>query len=157
MRAAKLARFIQTFVLGPIALTAGAASIADCQTAKPARSVDIAAGQADALLKSMVAACKAQNSDQFFKLQTEDANRVFAKNSQAEKYKLYEQYCASTTGAVSKLGGDLGAAIHSVGPYKNRMKCGMPSSYWYVNSKNGELVLRVEVAVESGRLKIDTQ
>ena len=132
-------------------------SSANCQTSRPATASDMAGGQGEALLKAMTAACKAQDSAKFFSLQTDDANKLLASNSPAEKKKkLFSQYCTFTDGALNGLGGNVSAATHSIGPYKNKTKCGVLSSYWFVNNKAGDLVLRLEVAVESGRLKIDT-
>ena len=135
---------------------ASAAAFADCQTFRPATATDVTNGQGAALLEAMVAACKIVDSGKFFDLQTDDARQVIASISPAEKKKLLSQYCAFTAKAVSGLGGDVGAGVHSVGPYKKRTKCGAPQSYWFVHNKAGELVLRLEVAVESGRLMIDT-
>jgi hypothetical protein len=147
------------FVRAAVAIVCSAispVSFADCQSAKRATAADIAGGQADVLLKAMVAACKAEDPAKFFSLQTEDANKVLAPSSPADKKKLFAQYCTFTTEAVNGLGGNVSTAVHSVGPYKNRAKCGVPASYWFVHNKGGELALRLEVAVESGRLKIDT-
>lgn len=104
----------------------------------------------------MVAACKTQDETKFFALQTDDANTVLAKISSAEKKKLFSQYCTFTADAVGGLGGNLNAGVHTVGPHKNREKCGRPVSFWFVHNKSGDLVLRLAVAVESGQLKIDT-
>ncbi|MDR2188913.1 MAG: hypothetical protein LBE62_12885 [Azonexus sp.] len=137
-------------------MIAPAASFADCQSAKPATTADIAAGQAKTLLESMISACKAQDPTAFFSLQTEGANKLLATTSTTDKEKLFGQYCAFTTEAVNQLGGNIETAVHSIGPYKNGMKCGIPSSYWFVHNKSGKLALRLEIAVESGQLKIDT-
>lgn len=137
-------------------LGASTASVADCQSAKAVTAADIAGGQADALLKAMVAACQAREPAKFFSLQTADANRMVSAISPADRTQLFAQYCAFTTDSVRGLGGNTDTAVHAVGPYKNKTKCGAPASYWFVRNQGGELVLRLEVAVESGRLKIDT-
>lgn len=131
-------------------------SFADCKTSRSATSVDIAGGQAQSLLGAIVAACKGQDPSKFFSLQTEDANKILAPSSKAEKKEIFSQYCAFTAEAERGLGGNIGAGVHSIGPYKSKTKCGAPSSYWFVHNKAGQLVLRLEVAVEAGRLKVDT-
>lgn len=131
-------------------------SLAECQSAKPATVADVARGQSDALLKAMVAACKSQEPSRFFELQTTDASRLVSSIPSAERGKLFDQYCTFTNEAVKGLGGNLATAVHTVGPHKNRRKCGVLWSYWFVHNKAGEMVLRLEVALESGRLKIDT-
>jgi hypothetical protein len=118
---------------------------------------DVSAGHTDVLLKAMVAACQGQDPDKFFGLQTTDANKVIAAGSAANKRELFKQYCEFTSKAVSGLGGNVSAAVQSVGPDKRKTKCAAPSSIWLVHNKVGELVLRLDVAVEAGRLKIDTQ
>jgi hypothetical protein len=138
-------------------MAATASAFADCQTARPATAVDVSTGHADALLRAMVTACQGQDPNKFFSLQTTDANTVIAKGQAANKKALFDQYCEFTSKAVSGLGGNVNAAVHSIGPDKRATKCGAPTSIWFVHNKAGEMVLRLEVAVEAGRLKIETQ
>jgi hypothetical protein len=149
-------RQIRVFVASAC-MAATTLAFADCQTTRPPTAADVSAGHTDSLLKAMVTACQGQDPDKFFTLQTTDANNVIAKGQAANKKELFSQYCAFTSKAVGGLGGNVSAAVHSVVADKKTTKCGSPTSNWLVHNKAGELVLRLEVAVESGRLKIDTQ
>lgn len=138
-------------------LTLSTVSVADCQSVRLAIAADIPGSKAEALLRAMVAACKSQEPDQFFALQTTDSAKLTMSASPARKAEVLADYCTFTNDAMKRLGGEFSAATHSIGPYKGKTKCGVPWSYWFVHNRSGELVLRLEVAVESGRLKIDTQ
>lgn len=72
----------------------------------------------------------------------------------SDKASLFKNYCEFTAEAIKTLGGNTAMGTHSIGPYKNRSKCGAPASYWFIYTKDGTLALRMEVAVESGSLKI---
>lgn len=129
-------------------------SAEDCTKVRNASQQDIARGESVALLKNMAAACKSQIPENFPRLQTSDAQRLFFKAD--DKASLFKNYCEFTTEAIRTLGGNTDAGTHSIGPYKNRSKCGAPASYWFIHTKDGKLALRLEIAVESGNLKIDT-
>jgi hypothetical protein len=129
-------------------------SAQDCAKARNASQQDIARGEAVALLNAMAAACKSQIPENFFHLQTSSAQKLVM--GATDKAHLFKNYCEFTTEAIRTLGGTTDAGTHSIGPYKNRSKCGAPASYWFIHTKDGTLALRLEVAVESGSLKIDT-
>lgn len=131
-----------------------AASAQDCSKARNATQQDILKGESVALFNSMVAACKSQTPENFFRLQTGSAKQVSARAT--DKAALFKNYCEFTAEAMKTLGGDANAGVHTIGPQKNRMKCGAPASFWFIHTKDGTLALRLEVAVESGSLKIDT-
>lgn len=149
-----IAQLPRSIFLATVIATVSTASFADCQSTKAATIADV--GQGEALLKSMIDACTSGDAAGFFSLQTKDTARMLASNSPAQKEKQFANYCAFTKQAVKTLGGSTSGAVHSIGPDGNRMKCNAPASYWFVRSKSGELALRLEVGVESGRLKIDT-
>ena len=126
----------------------------DCSVIRNASQQDIAKGEAVTLLNNMAGACKSQIPENFFRLQTSEAQRLVSGVS--DKASLFKNYCEFTAEAIKTLGGNTAMGTHSIGPYKNRSKCGAPASYWFIYTKDGTLALRMEVAVESGSLKIDT-
>lgn len=126
----------------------------DCSKARNATQQDIMKGESVALLNAMAAACKSQSPENFFRLQTSSAQKLSA--SATDKAGLLKNYCEFTTEAIKTLGGATNAGVHTIGPHKNRTKCGAPASFWFIHTKDGTLALRLEVAVESGSLKIDT-
>jgi hypothetical protein len=130
------------------------ASAQDCSIARNATQQDIMKGESVALLNAMAAACKSQSPENFFRLQTSSAQKLTARAT--DKVGLLKNYCEFTTNAIKTLGGGTDAGVHTIGPHKNGTKCGAPASYWFIHAKDGTLALRLEVAVESGSLKIDT-
>jgi hypothetical protein len=130
------------------------ASAQDCSKARNATQQDIAKGESVALLNAMSTACKSKNPENFFRLQSSDAQKLV--NGTTDKAHIFKNYCEFTTEAIKTLGGSTDAGKHSIGPHKNRTKCGAPASFWFIHTKDGALALRLEVAVESGSLKIDT-
>lgn len=129
-------------------------SAQDCSVIRNASQQDIARGESVTLLNNMAAACKSQIPESFFRLQTSGAQQLVSTAS--DKASLFKNYCEFTAEAIKTLGGSTTVGTHSIGPYKGRSKCGAPASYWFIHTKDGTLALRLEVAVESGRLKIDT-
>lgn len=129
-------------------------SAQDCSKARNATQQDIMKGESVALLNAMAAACKSQMPENFFRLQTSSAQKLSARAT--DKAGLLKNYCEFTTEAIKRLGGGTDAGVHTIGPQKNRTKCGAPASFWFIHTKDGTLALRLEVAVESGSLKIDT-
>ncbi|WP_137940283.1 hypothetical protein [Chitinivorax sp. B] len=146
---------IQLIGIVVAAFTASNGTLAeDCSRARNATQQDIAKGESVALLNAMATACKSQNPDSFFRLQTSSAQKLSA--GATDKTRLLKSYCEFTAEAIKTLGGGTDAGVHSIGPHKNRMKCGAPASFWFIHTKDGTLALRLAVAVESGSLKIDT-
>ncbi len=141
-------------IVAAVFAAANGALAQDCSRSRNATQHDIAKGESVALLNAMVAACKSRNPDDFFRLQTSSAQKL--SSSVTDKTRLLKNYCDFTTEAIKTLGGGTDAGVHSIGPYKNRMKCEGPASFWFIHTKDGTLALRLEVAVESGNLKIDT-
>lgn len=125
---------------------------ANCQSKRPASPSDI--GKSTELFKSMIVACKSGNPDNFFALQTTDANRMV--NSSGNKRSLFTQYCSFTQDALRTLGGQPENGVHSIKQDNYKTVCGQKVSTWYVHSNNGALAIRLDVAVENGQLKIDT-
>ncbi len=130
------------------------ASAQDCSKARNATQQDIMKGESVTLLNTMAAACKSQAPENFFRLQTSNAQKLSA--GSPDKAGLLKNYCEFTTEAIKTLGGGTNAGVHTIGPHKNRTKCGAPASFWFIHTRDGTLALRLEVAVESGSLKIDT-
>ncbi|MEO3712711.1 hypothetical protein [Roseateles flavus] len=126
----------------------------DCAGTRTATPADLARGEGVALLNSMGAACRSQQPERFFRLQTSQA-RASAERA-GDKAGLFRNYCEFTDRALKALGGDAAAGVHTIGPHKGRTRCGVPASFWFVHTKDGELALRLEVAVESGQLRMDT-
>ena len=129
-------------------------SAQNCSVIRNASQQDIAKGEAVELLNNMVAACKSQIAENFFRLQTTGSQQLVSGAS--EKASMFKNYCEFTAETIKLLGGNAAVGTHSIGPHKNRTKCGAPASYWFIHTKDGTLALRLEVAVESGRMKIDT-
>ncbi|RVT87952.1 hypothetical protein [Inhella crocodyli] len=146
-------KFSIGIVLAVLAALNGA-SAQDCSKARNATPQDIMKGESVALLNSMAAACKSQVPENFFRLQTSSAQQISARAT--DKAGLFKNYCEFTSEAIKTLGGGANAGVHTIGPHKNKMKCGAPASFWFIHTKDGTLALRLEVAVESGSLKIDT-
>lgn len=126
----------------------------DCSKARNASQQDIMNGESVALLNAMVAACKSRDPENFFRLQTSSAQKLSARST--DKAGLFKNHCEFTSEAIKTLGGGTDAGVHTIGLHKNRMKCGAPASFWFIHTIDGTLALRLEVAVESGSLKIDT-
>jgi hypothetical protein len=142
--------------LAALALIAAAnVSAQNCTTTRNASQQDIGRGEGVVLLRSMVAACKSQSPESFFRLQTSGAQSTVAGAS--DKKSLFANYCEFTSEAVKALGGNIESGTHSIGTYKGRSACGAPASYWFIHTKDGNLALRLAVAIESGQLRIATQ
>lgn len=132
--------------------TSMGASAQDCAVRRNATPQDISRGEGVVLLRNMIAACKAQSTDSFFRLITTGTQRLVAGVSY--KKGLLANYCEFTNGAVKSLAGNVESGNHSIGPHKGKSACGAPASYWFVHTKDGALALRLAVAVEAGQLKI---
>ena len=126
----------------------------DCAGTRPATQQDLAHGEGITLLNDMAAACRSPQPENFLRLQTSSARGLAHRAS--DRASLVRTYCEFTEQALNTLGGNAAAGLHSIGPYKGRSRCGVLASYWFVHAKSGELALRLAVAVEGGRLRIDT-
>jgi hypothetical protein len=152
----KATHFVSHATLAIACLAVALPAASNCQTYQPASAAHVAGGQADALFKSMIAACAAQDSSRWRDLRTERVNTLLARLSEAENKRLDGDHCALVKGVLAGLNGKASAAVHSIGPYKNRTECGIPAAYWFIHDPVGKPLLRLEVALEQGRLKIDT-
>lgn len=131
-------------------------ALADCYSRKPVQPGEFSSAAGQSLLNKMVAACNDGAPENFFALQTDDARSIVSRLSAPKQQQLFAQYCDFTKKGMGILGGQPERAIHSIKVDSYKTKCGQKVSTWYVHNSGGSLAVRMDVAIESGEMKIDT-
>jgi hypothetical protein len=122
----------------------------DCNIRRPASEDDLKNGKAALLIKNLSSACANKSPTEFFAQQTSRVRLILSKETSTEQMKYLNLLC----GQLARAFKNPEALSYSLEQGRAR-KCGQPISELWANGQNGEPILRMTVAVENDRLRLD--
>lgn len=108
------------------------------------------------LFNQIISACNSKQPQNYFALLTVQVREGLIHTMPVEEQqKAFTQYCNDFSKANSAMGGKPENGIHSVEQEQNRATNGHKITYWYIHTKQGQRIFRLEIVLENNQLKIE--